>query len=219
MEKLKLRIDKVLILLISVVGTLSLLFLVFYRLYVHKGDLLFISLAIVIIFLIPCILSVTYFYVDLTKQVYLDKSKNEILIKRNGKEFTICHNDVVESFCVMVNSDKVRNKVFRYPSYKYIVLILNEKKRIYITCLLSDPETIINILNLKCKTAYSDIPFINWFLGDNVLTTKEYEDKVNEYEDNFRDYSHDKLIEIINNKNVYTDYSREAAQRLLKRKK
>ena len=63
------------------------------------------------------------------------------------------------------------------------------------------------------------MPLIDKLLGEGLLTTKEFEEKVLEFEDLFKDHSNAKLANIINQKKVYADYAREAASRLLKKRK
>lgn len=218
MEKLTLRIEKVLIFLIIIIFFISLFFLSVRNLITHKGDLIVILFFLAIL-LIPFILSVTYFYHDLSKQVFVDKNNRELLINRHGEKSIIRQDDIVESYIVKVDPNKYGHKRIKFPYYKYIALILKERKKIYITCLLCEPELIIEALNLNCKMEYYDIPFIYSYLGNNVLTTKGYNDRVIEFENNFKDYSNSKLAEIIENKSDYTDYAKEAATILLKKRR
>lgn len=217
MEKLTLKKEKIALLLVSIIITCILLILAVRSILIHKGDLIFI-LFILIFSTVPTFLSITYFYQDLTKRVFIDNSKKEILIKRFGKEYLIHHNEIIESFCVKVNPKKIGGKHIRFPLYKYVVIILRDRK-FYITCLLCDPDNLNLILNLNCKMAYSDIPFINPFLGGYVLTTKEFEERVLEFENKYGEYSNARLVDIIKRKSGYADYAREAAMRILNKRK
>jgi hypothetical protein len=76
MEKLTLRIEKVLIFLILIIFFISLLILAVRNLITHKGDLIVILFFLAIL-LIPFILSVTYFYHDLSKKVFVDKNNRD----------------------------------------------------------------------------------------------------------------------------------------------
>jgi hypothetical protein len=64
----------------------------------------------------------------------------------------------------------------------------------------------------------SVIPFFDLNFGNAILTTKEFELKVLEYENLFKEHSDKMLNNIILQKETYTDYAREAAKRILKKR-
>ena len=118
MEKLTPKIEKVLLFLIYITFFISLIILAIRSLITHKGILILILMLLAVL-LIPFILSITYFYYDLTKQVFIDKIKGEILINKKGEKIIIKHEDVVESFFVKVNPENYNNRRIRFPFFKY----------------------------------------------------------------------------------------------------
>jgi len=223
MTELKPRIQKILIFLVSILFTIVFIGILIknltegYKDLEEIGAILF-SIIIMLFVSPPLLLSITYFYTDLTKKVIIDQTKNQIVIKKRGKVTIISHDDVMDSFYVKVD-DFIGYRSYTFPMYKYIVLILKERERVYITNLLCEPELIIDTLNLNCKTIYRNIPFLNLTLGGAVMTTKEFEIKVLEFENNFQEHSNSMLAEIIDQKNIYADYAREAASRILSKRK
>ncbi len=224
MTELKPRTDKILIfsfiLLISVGFIIIMATNLFNSPEDLKNPLAIIATSIVIIFsLPPLVLSITYFYTDLTKKVFLDETRNQILIRKNGKEISITQGDIMDSFIVQVDNFWSYRRGYRFPMYKYILLVLKERKREVITNLLCDPDLIESSMNLNCRIIYTSVPFINRTLGSGVLTTKEYAAKVLEFENNFREHSNSMLADIINQKKVYADYARDAATNILNKRK
>jgi hypothetical protein len=223
MTELKPRIENILIFSVSLLISVGLLIYILVN-FIESPENLKNTEAIIFVVLLtifffpPLILSVTYFYIDLTKKVYVDESTKKIIIHKRGRETIIRQDDILDSFYVRVE-DKWRYKGYYFPMYKYIVLILKERKRVFITNLLCDPELIIGTLNLNPKIIYTNVPFINNSLGSGVLTTKEFESRVLEFETSFQEHSNSKLAEIISQRNVYADYAREAATRILNKRK
>jgi hypothetical protein len=178
-----------------------------------------ISIGLILFASPPLLLSITYFYTDLTKKVFLDESRKQIVIRKRGKETVITQSEIMDSFYVKADDFYSGLRHYRFPMYKYIMLILKERKRVCITNLLCEPEIIIRALDINCKLIYTDFPFIKWTLGSGVLTTKEFETKVQEFENNFQGHANSILTDIISQKKVYADYAREAATRILNKRK
>jgi hypothetical protein len=219
MTELKPRLKNILIFSASLLISAGLLIFLLAGLYNLKSTESIVPIGILFLFCLPpLILSITYFYIDLTKKVFIDVSQNRIIIRKRGKEIIIKQEDILDSFYVRVE-DKWRYKGYYFPMYKYIVLILKERRRVFITNLLCEPELIINAMNLNRKLIYRNIPFINRNLGSGVLTTKEFESKVLEFENNFQEHPNYILADIISQRTVYADYAREAATRILKKRK
>lgn len=133
MTELKPRIQKILIFLMSILFTLLFIGILFKNLTEGYKDLEEISTILFSIFIIlfvspPLLLSITYFYTDLTKKVIIDQTKNQIVIKKRGKETLISHKDVIDSFYVKVD-DFIGYRSYTFPMYRYIVLILKERKK------------------------------------------------------------------------------------------
>lgn len=216
MEELLIRKNILLKLIINIIPLIVTLSYALWCLITNNQNL-DISLFLLVLPIIPAILTIPYFYHYLINKVFVDKNKKEIVIYRFGKETIIHHEDIVLSFCVRVDPNVYWREI-KFPSHRYIALILKERKRFYITCLLCEPELIIEILNLNPKIIYNNFPFIDPFLGSDVLTTKEFEKKVLEFENDFKDHSFENLKIIINNKNDYAEYAVEAAKRIIKNK-
>jgi hypothetical protein len=224
MTELKPRKEKVLIFIASILVSLIFIGILiknmiegYYGLEV-VGTTIF-SIALILLSSPPLLLSITYFYADLTKKVFLDETLKQIIIKKRGKEIVISQDEIMDSFCVQVDDFWNYRRGYKFPMYKYIMLVLKERKRVVITNLLCEPEMIKSSMNLSCKLIYSNVPFINWTLGAGVLTTKEYEVKVLEFENNFREHSNSMLADIIHQKKVYADYAIEAAIRILNKRR
>jgi hypothetical protein len=218
----KLRIKKLLyFIFLTVISIIFCIYIakVIYNNPSHKIDRTFIPfiLFFFIFFSAPIFLSLTYLIEDFRKTIKLDKVFHTIIIQKGKNNFTINPIEIVSIYHVLV--DKESRATYRQTSFEYIVIILKERKRFYITNLICDPSVIINFLNLKYKTIYSNIPLIDRKLGFDVLTTDEFNKNVKEFERNFENYSNDQLIKIINDKGSYMDYARQAAINLLNRKK
>jgi len=220
MNELKPRKEKILIFLASILFSLFFMGILIKNLIEGYNDpetlgAIIISITLMLFASPPLLLSITYFYTDFTKEVIVDKT--QILVKQRGELTVISQNDVMDSFYVKAD-DIFSYRNYRFPMYKYIVLILKERKRVYITNLLCEPELIIKTLELDTKIIYTDFPFIKWTLGSGVLTSKEFETKVVEFEKNFQEHTESKLAEIISQRNIYADYAIEAATRVLNKK-
>ena len=109
---------------------------------------------------------------------------------------------------------------YRYfDGYEYVLLVLKERVRIYITNLLIDSQDIISLFSLNCMEIESTTPYIDRGMGAGVLTTKEFEQKVKEFELNFQDYPNEKLHSIVLSKKEYASYAIEAARNILEKRK
>jgi len=222
MKELKPRITQLLIfLLFFFVGFIFLTFLISQILKVESNqDPLLVIMAGVgclLIFGPFIVLSASYLYVDLTKKIFLDEHKNQIIVKRKNNSMTISAQDIVESYHVKVLNPFRR----RLPlnACEYIVPVLKEREKIYITNLLIDPEQISKCLNIKYNLIITRIPFIDWQIGQGVLKSDELEHKVTELLERFQDYPTSQLAEILSQKSTYADNAREAASRLMNTRK
>ncbi len=222
MKQLKPKPDKIFIfslILLIIIG----LFFVFLDIALKRpGDLIKVEaiIAYIIILIIigaPFILSITYLYTDLTKKVFINESLKQIIIIKKGKKAIITQSDIVESYLIKVI--KRRGTWHKFPYFKYLLLVLKERERVYITNLLVEPESLIELLNIDCKLTHRNVPFISKSYGEDVLTSKEFEEKVLEFEHNFKDHTDSMLLNIVKQKKDYTDYAREAASRILEKRK
>ena len=182
----------------------------------HLAANVIVFLVLIIISLPMILMSVGYLYEDLSKKVFIDREKKRIIIKKGNKEIIITKSDIVESFHVKGSG------VHRYrhlEEYEYVLLVLKERVRIYITNLLIDSQDIISLFSLNCREIKSAIPFIDRGMGAGVLTTEEFEQKVKEFELNFQDYPNEKLHSIVLSKKEYASYAIEAARNILEKRK
>ena len=204
-------------------ATIALLFLVIVIMVTWHdiiiGNLIAIGVVLLALIVIPLpmiLMSVGYLYEDLSKEVFIDREKEQIIIKKRNKEIIITKSDIVESFHV---KGVGRHRIRHYDGYEYVLLVLKERVRIYITYLLIDSQDIISLFSLNCKEIKTATPFIDRGMGAGVLTTKEFEQKVKEFELNFQDYTNEKLHSIILNKKEYASYAIEAAIMILEKRK
>lgn len=221
MTQLKPRLDNLLLFLANLLISIGTLIWIASMLIKRPTDLVKIEaivayLGFAIIVIIPLILSSCYLYVDLTKKVIIDEKNKALIIKKSGKDTIITRHDILDS-CI-IRTKKYGFSRSSFPLYRYVILVLSERRRIFITNLLCEPEYIMNVLNLKNNVVETTIPFLDWKYGNGILTTKEFESKVIEYETLFQDHTDKTLNNIVLQKETYADYAREAAKRILKKR-
>jgi len=220
MKTLKLRIHIILIFVASLLISVGFLSYWINLAISNPEDLtnsgyIIMSLFFLVILGPPIVLTITYFYEDLNKIITL-KDK-EIIVVKNNQSIVIKRKDIIDSYYVKV--DKYNMTRYKFPQYEYILIILKEKKRIYITNLLCKPNLIIDYINLKPEMIYTNVPFIDRQLGDLNLTTQEFEQKVQEFMVNYGDKTEEDLLKICKQSNLYADYAIKAARQLLNKKK
>ena len=184
----------------------------------HSGPIEPIAIVIIgfilLLLAIPSILlPITFLYTDLKKQVFVDKEKGILRIRTGLKDLYITSEDVLKSY--HVRSTRVHSRRF-FVEFEYVLLILDERKRVFITGLLAEPNEIVSLLSLDCQEVEMYIPFLDIWLGGGVLTKEERERKTKEYRELFQSFPNNKLQAIIRNHEDYTDMAREAAKQLLK---
>ena len=211
--------------LFTVFFILALLFIIIiFRVAWHDiitGHLFAIGLILLISIVIPLpiiVLSTSYLYEDLSKEVFIDRGNKMIIIKKKNKEIIITKSDIVKSFHVKtLKTGRARHNLEN--EYEYVLLVLKERKRIFITNLLIEPKEIISFFSLNCTEIIPMIPLIDRKMGSGVLTTDEFEQKVKEFEHSFHDTPNEKLHSIIRDKKVYASHAIEAARRILEKRK
>ena len=156
------------------------------------------------------VLPVSYIIEDYKKKIYIDKENQCIIVKKRGEEIRITNADIIKSYHL-----KAIHRHHGIRGYEYVVLILPERKKVYITNLFCDSNDIISFLSLSCETLKA-WPMIDRTIGNAFLTTEEYEDKVNEFLEIFKNHSDDDLCKILRNRQDYAIYAVKAAQILLK---
>lgn len=171
--------------------------------------ILAISLFIFAYTLPEIIVAISYITEDYNKKIYLDKENRCLIVKHKGEEIRITQPDIVKSYHV---ESKRRGVI----GYEYVLLILPERKKIYITNLFSKSKDIISFFSLSCVNMQYMIPRIDRTIGNAFLTTEEHEDKINEFRNIFKNHSNDELYHILRNRKEYATYAVKAAQILLK---
>jgi len=217
-QQLKIRfsilVEYVIFLFLGIVLLGFLIFKCYEDLEAHGSIVLFVILGILFLFPIPSIiLSATYLYTDLTKQIFIDKEKKTLKVRTGKGELYITNEDIKKSYRIK-SGRWGRYRIF--SSYEYVLLVLKERKRVFITGLLAEPNEIISLLSLNCQEIEMRVPFLDIWLGGGVLKEEERNKKTQEYRELFKSFPNNKLQAIVRNHEDYTDIAREAAKQLLK---
>lgn len=171
--------------------------------------ILAVSLFIFVFTLPEIIVAVSYIIEDHNKKIYLDKENQRLIVKHKGEEVRVSQSDIVKSYHV----ESRRRGVI---GYEYVLLILPERKKVYITNLFCKSKDIISLFSLSCVNMQYMLPRIDRTIGNAFLTTEEHEEKVNEFRNIFKNHSDDELYHILRNRKDYAIYAVKAAQILLK---
>jgi len=177
--------------------------------------LIFIAV-LLIFFLIPFFLSITYIIEDLNKTVQFDYKNQILIVKKKNEIINIKKNEIIAAYQVI--ADDFIGSRLNFPWYKYVLIIKKGRKRVFITNLICKPEEVLSFFKINYKTINRYVPVISRSIGSEFLTSEEFNEKVMEYEEFYKDYSKEKLENVVNNSNIYTEQARQAASNLLKRK-
>lgn len=159
-----------------------------------------------------CYLAASYFIEEIKQDVSFNTTSNEIVVKRNGETISITHNEVVDCYHIKVNRYGSRLKCH---GFEYVLIILKERKRVYITNLRCTPKEVIGILKINPKELHYKVPILKRHIGDINQTTNEFVNSVNEFYERYKEKSDEQLLSICSQKNVYTPYAIKAARKLL----
>jgi len=179
-----------------------------------SSGFIFISIIFIIFLGPPTILTITYFIEDFNKTLEFNLSSGEIIINKNKNCWIINKDSILDFYIVKV--DKYTFVRYQFPQYQYVLIILKDGDRIFITNLLSKPQRLIDFLKIIPHEINVLVPFIDRRIGEINLTPDKYEKKVKEFYHTFNIKTNSELIEICSQQAVYADYAREAARRLLK---
>jgi hypothetical protein len=225
--KYKIKINKLIIFfLVSLVPIIS--WIIAIKFFLTKipnnwSDWFFYVVIVLILLIISfaLFLSLTYIIEDINKSVILDISSHSIIIKKGHKENIISKKEIIASYHILTREFsrfRFHFPWFNYfPWFKYALIIIKDRKRFFITNLICDPLEILKFLDPRFKTIYTNVPFLDRMIGSEFLTTQEFNKKIIEFEDEFKDYSEQELEKVINNHDIYTDYARHAANNLLEK--
>lgn len=226
--KYKLKFNKLIIFfLVSLVPIISWIFAIKYFIIARPIDwddwvFYIVILLILLIISITLYLSLTYIIEDINKSVTLDISSHSIIVKKGHKETIISKKEIIASYYVSTREfsrSRFHCHWFNYfPWFKYALLIKEERKRYFFTNLICDPIEILSFLDVRFKTVYTNVPYIDRMIGSAFLTKVEFNKKVIEFEGEFKNHSEQELQKIVDKKDIYADYARMAASNLLKKK-
>jgi hypothetical protein len=179
----------------------------------------YVSIILFLLIFSPFIfLPLTYLFEDFNKTVKFDRFSDSIIIRKGRKEFIINKNEIIAAYRIFPDPDKSSYRRYYFPWFKYVLLILKEKKRFFITNLICEPTEILNFIESGYKDVFFEVPFLDrWWIGSGFLTKNEFNKKVLEFEDLYKNNTVNKLESIIHDKNNYTKYARQAASNLLKK--
>lgn len=157
-------------------------------------------------------LAASYFIEEIKQDVSFNTTGNEIVVKRNGETISITRNEVVDCYYIKVERQGPRLKCY---GFEYILIILKERKRVYITNLRCNPKEVIGVLKINPKELHYMVPVLKRHIGDINQTTNEFVNSVNEFYERFKEKSDEQLLTICSQKNVYTPFAIKAARKLL----
>ena len=223
-EQLKPRANALAKLIMSIVVALAFAGIVFLVTWhdITNGHVVAIGTVAFISILLPTpiiILSTIYLYEDLSKKVFIDREKGLLIIQKRKKETIITKADIADSYHIKARRQGRRSFILHDIGYEYVLLVLNERKRIFITYLLCDPKEIVSLFLLPCTKTKVAIPLLDRGLGSGVLTSEEYEQKVGEFELRFKNFPDEKLHTIVRNRKEYAPTAIEAAKKILEKRK
>jgi len=180
-------------------------------------DIAFILALIICLVLIGIydFVTISYFIEDSKKEISIDFNRKEVSIIKYGKVLKFKKADIYE--CFFVKSRASWNSQNPFLDHNYLVFVLTNRKRIIITNLLIKPKELINGLKLNPQNIESTIPYIDYKIGDGILTERQFEVKVREFYLCYSAKNKEELLRICQNPDVYANYAIEAARRVLKK--
>lgn len=161
----------------------------------------------------PILLTFNYIAEDYNKTLILDSQTGNILIRKRNNEISVNKRDIIRVY--YVRGYKRYPSQYNFIGYEYVILLLKEKQRLYITSLICDPKTIIDFTGLESINISKLIPFIGKKIGSDQLTASELDKRISEFVELYKNKTNSELISISDNKDQYADYAIKAAQRVL----
>lgn len=220
MERYKLRIHIFLIFILSFLLSSGFIVFLIYTAIQRPEDLNDLALIIgLILFLIlfgpPVILTTTYFLEDFRKNVTVDVKNKIVRVENKYGEVGFNKKDLLEVYHVKV--DRYSFTRFKYPMYEYLLFVFKERKQLIVTNLLCKPVKLISALSVNPKMIYRNVPFIDRELGNAILTTDEFDRKVEEFYKSFQNKTKNELLTICKQQG-YASYAKKAARKILDKK-
>jgi hypothetical protein len=160
-------------------------------------------------------ISIGYLSEDLEKTVLIDNENHEIIITKDRKELRFQTNEIIKCYYVK-GYENFRRSIFY--GHKYLVFILKDYSRVFITNLIADPDDLIRELSLTVKTIETYIPNVDKGIGNAIYNKEEYDTKVKEFYSSFSGKSITELTTICKRSNIYSKYAIIAAKQLIKEK-
>lgn len=219
MQEIKRRDSVILRLALGIIVPLGLIItavvVTWHDLIILRTDAIFAVSLFIFIFTLPEIfVAFSYIIEDYNKKIFIDKENRCLIVEHKNEKIQIVQSDIVKSYHVEVKKTSSRYK--GVTGYEYVLLILPERKKVYITNLFCPSKDIISFFSLGCVNIQYMFPRIDRTIGNALLTTEEHENRVNEFLKIFRNHTDDELYNILRNRKDYATYALKAAQILLK---
>jgi hypothetical protein len=171
---------------------------------------------VIIVSIIYFGISISFLSEDIGKMVEIDKEKNSIIITKDGKEKQFQINDIIKCYYVKSSESISFRSIFFY--HKYLILILKDYDKIFITNLIANSELIIAELGLKVDIIETYLPYVDKGIGSAIYNKQEYDKKVKQFYLSFADKTIDELKLICKRSNIYSIYAIIAAKQIIKEK-
>jgi hypothetical protein len=108
------------------------------------------------LFWVPAlIVHISYWFKNKNVRVIIDRNEKTLTYEKNGKIIKFNRSDI--KLCELNHSSYSRSTM---TDYSYLWFILNDKQKIVITNFVTEPENIINALNLKYTSEKRTAPFL-----------------------------------------------------------
>lgn len=113
-------------------------------------------LIILCLFWIPAlIVHISYWFKNKNVRVIIDRNEKTLTYEKNGEIIKFNRSDIKR--CELNHSSFSRSTMI---DYSYLWFILNDKRKVVITNFVTEPENIINALNLKYTSEKRTVPFL-----------------------------------------------------------
>jgi len=161
-------------------------------------------------------ISISYLGEDVGKTLVIDKEENALIITKDGKEKQVLIKDIIKCYYVKSSESVFFRSIFYH--HEYLVLILENYDKVFITNLIAKPSVIIDELGLKVDKIETYLPYVDKKIGSGVYNNEEYDLKVKAFYLSFVDKSIDELQLICKRSSLYSKYAIIAAKQVIKEK-
>jgi len=161
-------------------------------------------------------ITLTYFKEDFGKKVTINSQNKELIIRKGNMERLISRKDINKCYHIKSDHRNSTNDPFRV--HKYLAIHLKSRELIIISSLIIEPKLLLSELGLTSTLIKQFLPYIDYKIGSEFLSQEDYEKKVEEYCEIYKDKSKEELLGICKEPKVYAQYAVESARKLLKAK-